>query len=517
MTAVASTDVHNTVFDVLIAGSGFGGATAAYALSRAGLRVLLVERGGWPSRDETDWNARAILVEGRYRGETPLLVRQEGAAKAVETFPNQVVGGNSVFSDGAMLRLRTTDFARWPISYSDLEPHYAEAEALVEVHGRAGEDPCGPPRTGDYPFPPLALTGPARRIYDAATALGLHPFQLPIGINHFGPREPRCLNCSTCDGFPCRIGAKNDMTQTALKKADPNRLTILARTEVARLFERDGRIVGVEVIDRQAGTKSGHRLKLSARTYILSGGALGTPALMLRSGLARLDQSGALGRNLMRHCNAMVGYLFPFRTNPQAINHKQICISDRYESVRATEGTALGVIQDMGTPPREVMRTMGPRGLRWAASLWAANLQTLLCVAEDEPRPENRVALVPERVDAAGLPVAEVVHDYTDADRRRRDTLVALARRVLRRAGGLVGKVRLIESFSHVVGTARFSRSRMDGVLDPDCRFWAVANLYVVDGSFMPTSGGVNPSLTITANALRVARRIAATLARGAA
>ena len=178
-------------------------------------------------------------------------MRQEGATEAVETFPNEVVGGNSVFFGGATLRLRTTDFARWPISYADLEPHYAEAEALLEVHGRAGEDPCGPPRTGDYPFPPLALTAPARRIYDAATALGLHPFQLPIAINHFGPREPRCLNCFTCDGFPCRIGAKNDMTQTALKKADPTRLTILARTEVARLFERDGRIVGLEAIDRR--------------------------------------------------------------------------------------------------------------------------------------------------------------------------------------------------------------------------------------------------------------------------
>ncbi|HSS39637.1 MAG TPA: FAD-dependent oxidoreductase, partial [Polyangia bacterium] len=235
MTAAAPVDFQNTVFDVLIAGSGFGGATAAYALSRAGLRVLLVERGGWPNRDETDWNGRAILLEGRYRGETPLLVRQEGATEAVETFPNAVVGGNSVFFGGATLRLRTTDFARWPISYADLEPHYAQAEALLEVHGRAGEDPCGPPRTGDYPFPPLALTGPARRIRDAAAALGLHPFQLPIAINHFGPREPRCLNCFTCDGFPCRIGAKNDMTQTALKKADPSRLTILARTEVARL------------------------------------------------------------------------------------------------------------------------------------------------------------------------------------------------------------------------------------------------------------------------------------------
>jgi choline dehydrogenase-like flavoprotein len=509
---VRAPDFATTTFDALIVGSGFGGATAAYALSRAGLSVLLVERGGWVHRDETDWNGRAILLEGRYRGETPLLVQQNGATAARETFPNEVVGGNSIFFGGATLRLRATDFERWPVSYADLEPHYAAAEALLEVHGRAGEDPCEPPRSTDYPFAPLELTEPARRIRDAAAALGLHPFQLPVALNHRGGREPRCINCFTCDGFPCRIGAKNDVTQTALKKADPARLTLLARTIAARLLvAADGGIAGLEAIDRDGG----RRLTLRARAYVLSAGALGTPALMLRSGLAPLDRSGALGRYLMRHCNGMVGYVFPFRTNPEAINHKQICITDGYESVRAREGTALGVIQDMCMPPREVVRVLGPPGFRWAASLSADRIQTLLCVAEDEPRAENRVELASERTDPFGLPLARVLHDYTDADRGRRDMLIALARRILRRAGGLAGKVRLIDSFSHAVGTARFSRSREAGVLDPDCRFWASPNLFVVDGSFMPSSGGVNPSLTITANALRVSGRIAARLARG--
>jgi choline dehydrogenase-like flavoprotein len=162
----------------------------------------------------------------------------------------------------------------------------------------------------------------------------------------------------------------------------------------------------------------------------------------------------------------------------------------------------------MCMPPPEVVRALGPPGFRWAAGASAGRIQTLICIAEDDPRPENRVTLSAEQVDPAGLPVAVVTHAYGEADLRRRDALVRAARKVLRKAGGLLGKVRLIDSFSHAVGTVRFGRSPEDSVLDPTCRMWRLPNLYVVDGSVMPTSGGVNPSLTITANALRVAAHI---------
>ena len=326
--APPNVDLERTVFDVLVVGSGFGGGTTAYALSRAGLKVLLVERGGWPARDETDWNGRAILLEGRYKGETPVDVRQGGAGADLETFPNEVVGGNSIFFGGAALRLRATDFARWPIAYADLEAHYGEAEALLEVHGQAGDDPCEPPRSSPYPYPPAELTAPARRIADAARALGLHPFHIPVAINHAGTREPRCINCFTCDGFPCRIGAKNDVTQTALAKADPEQPGG-RRAHAGRAAGRARRT------DRgrrgHMNRDSGRRLTLQARATVLSGGAIGSAALMLRSGLGARDASGTLGRYLMRHCNAMIGYVFPFRTNPDGVNHKRsaspICTS----------------------------------------------------------------------------------------------------------------------------------------------------------------------------------------------
>ena len=133
----------------------------------------------------------------------------------------------------------------------------------------------------------------------------------------------------------------------------------------------------------------------------------------------------------------------------------------------------------------------------------------MICIAEDEPQASNRVSLT-EATDRWGLPVATVDHHYAPADLRRRGLLIRAARRILRRAGGIGGKVRMIESFSHAVGSVRMGADAASGALDPDCRMWAFPNLFVVDGSFMPTSGGVNPSLTITANALRVAERLKA-------
>ncbi|HVR64590.1 MAG TPA: GMC family oxidoreductase [Polyangia bacterium] len=496
--------IEDAVFDVVIVGSGFGGASAAYTLSQAGLRTLLVERGGAVNRDDQDWNGRAILVDGRYRGDTPVLVRQEGAKDATPMFNNEVVGGNSIFFGGASLRLRAADFASWPISYAILEPFYGQAESLLEVHGNAGEDPCEPPRSAEYPFPLPELTDPARRIYEAAKKIGLHPFRLPLAINHQGSRRPRCLNCFTCDGFPCKIGAKNDVTTTLLLKARQDCLTVLPRVLATRLVHRDGRVSALEAVERD----SGRRLSLKAKAFVVSGGAIGTPALLLRSGLEALDRSQSIGRFLMRHCNGMIGFVFPFRTNPKAVNHKQVGISDLYEARRPVDGKAVGIIQDMCMPPPDVVRLKGPRGFRWAAALVASSIQTLICIAEDEAQRENRVFLSSSDLDRWDLPLTIVEHSYSAADKARRALLVRTAKRILRAAGGVIGKVDMIRSFSHAVGTVRFGASAEAAPLDVNCRLHGVANLFVVDGSFMPSSGGVNPSLTIAANALRVAGHV---------
>lgn len=488
---------------VAIVGSGFGGAFSAYALTRAGIDTLLIERGSWPKRDDDDWNSRQILIDSRYRSPSALRVTQyDGAAKDVAI--NQVVGGNSVFYGGAALRLRPNDMQSWPLSYQQMEPFYQRAEELLEVHGRRGEDPFEPPANAALPYAPPPYTAPAQRIFDAAEKLGYRPFHLPVAVNYHNPKRSQCISCFTCDGFPCKLEAKNDAVTTALAQANSAKLRILTDTIATRLeIDPDGRVTALACLADAGQTP----LRIEAETFIVAGGALQSPALLLRSGLQTRDRSDTLGRYLMRHCNAIVGYVFWRKTNPELVNHKQICISHFYEDQREQHACAVGVIQDMCMPPADAVKHLAPRGVRTMAYLLSRRIQSLLCIAEDIPQAENRIALAEAR-DDVGLERIEITHNYHPSDIERRDYLVKRARRVLRRAGGKIGQVRLIDSFSHAVGTVRFGHRDDQAVLDTDCRAFATKNLYVVDGSFMPTSGGVNPSLTIAANALRVADRL---------
>ena len=490
-------------YDVIVVGSGFGGSAAAYSFAKAGLKTLLLERGNRVRRDALDWSPREILLKKRYKSESPVYVKQydDRAFKAV--YPNEAVGGMSVFYGGASLRLREKDFARWPIRYADLEGYYSQAEKMLEVHGDAGEDVHEPRRSEGYPFEGVELTPPARRIFTAARELGYKPFKIPLAINFTNSARTVCLKCTTCDGFPCKVEAKNDLTVTVLQKAQAFDLEIMPDTIVRRLVEKNGKIVSIECIDR----RSGKGFDLSAATVILSAGALHSPAILLRSGLEAYENCRFIGRFLMRHCNAIVTYVFPFQTNPDRVFHKQICLTDFYEDLRVKSGCAVGILQDIYTPAPEVIGHFAPAGSKTLASLAAGYMQNLLCIAEDEPNFDNSVRLSSD-TDDYGLEIVEVVHQYSPGDYERRDYLVERARKILRGAGGVIPYLYKLDTFSHAVGTLRCGEDSKESVLDRDCRFWGIENLFVLDGSFMPASGGVNPSLTIAANAFRVADRI---------
>lgn len=511
-----------THVNAVVIGTGFGGAMTARQLVKAGRSVLLLERGRWAQRDETAWDATALYVHRMYQSDAPYIISQGRRDKSV--YPNATVGGNSVFYGAASFRLREADFALrreldgevaslfvdWPISYADLAPYYDEAERLLGVVGVAGTDPTEPPRAGGYMAAPPAYGSPARRLAQAARQLDLRPFPLPLAINFHGANgRARCLQCMTCDLYPCKIEAKNDLSVTVLPEAEEGGATIRTQAVATRLVRAGGRVAAVDCLD--VGT--GETFRVSCDVAVVSGGAISSARLLLASGLGELEPHGALiGRYLMRHCSGVAIGVFPFRTNPEKMFHKQVAITDFYFGHPDGRGPAgpWGMLQALQVPPPEFVHAeLGSRFWAWLASLTLGNHVYLLCLAHDVPVRDNRVELDTTHRDPHGQPTARVTYRHHRHDLRARHGLYREAGRILRKAGAVVRLRKPIHTFSHAVGTCRFGTDPDHAVLDPTCRVFGLPNLFVVDGSFMPTSGGVNPSLTIAANGLRVGAHIA--------
>jgi choline dehydrogenase-like flavoprotein len=517
-------------YDVVVIGSGFGGAMVAHELVRAGRRVLLVERGGWVERGAHLWDEVGGFFQhtAAYTTETAYRVSQRAVRRGAERWDREgicaCVGGPSLFYGGASFRFREADFeptpeiagdsgAEWPFGYAELEPYYSRAERLLGIAGEAGVDPTEPPRSAPYPVAPAPLSPLSRRVADAARGLGLHPFPIPLALNRDPEAGALCQACTTCDAYACAIGAKNDLATRVLSPLLGRGLDLRPDTVAVRLRERGGRVVAVECVDR----RSGEPLRFEGERFVLSAGALASPHLLLASGLERLNPGGAVvGRYLMRHCNAFVYGIFPAPPNRERVHHKQVAIHDYYfgdPGGRAPKGKLGNLQQIMAPQTGAVLRWAAgrerlSRALAPAVRAITRHMTGLQVIAEDQPRPENRLVLDPSERDRFGLPTPRVHHRYTERDLAARAALVRRAGEVLRAAGARLLFPYHVTTFSHVVGTVRTGRDPARSALDEDCRFRGVENLHVVDGSFMPTSAAVNPSLTIAANALRVGERI---------
>ncbi|MBK8921720.1 MAG: GMC family oxidoreductase [Saprospirales bacterium] len=509
--------MDKTVYDALIIGSGFGGSMAAHQLVGAGMKVLMLERGSWVTRSPENWGMRGpVDLTAHYDSASPIRVEAGGNKKVMGLYTS--VGGPSVFYGGVSFRFREQDFeanteitsgsgAAWPLRYRDLEPYYGQAENLLNISGEAGKDPTEPRRSAPFPQGPAPLAGISIRLKTAAEDLRLRPFQLPLAINYSDNGRPKCINCTTCDTYACAISAKNDLSVTVLPGLTSRGLTLRANTVVTRLQAAGGRIRAVEGVCRETG----RRLQFRARLVVLSAGALASPHLLLASGLHEINPGGrVIGRYLMRHVNAIIFGIFPGKADPQTRFHKQLAIMDYYFGLPQTPGawSKLGSLQQMPTPPAGLVQQAVPGILGKWLSRGVPLLTGLLAIAEDQPQFSNQLVIDRVRQDAFGLPQPVIRHHYTGRDRAALGVLVREAKKILRRSGAVATYVHPIRTFSHAVGTVRMGYDPADSALDENCRFRGIGNLYVVDGSFMPTSAAVNPSLTIAANALRIGEGI---------
>lgn len=531
-------DITERRWDVIVVGTGMGGATLGFALAKAGKRVLFLEKGrAGRSPDSlkgrypdemlaasalSDAQRQDILANG---GREWLAIEDRSAWKSRTYVPfiGAGAGGSTALYGMALERFFPEDFAprawfasqdgsstpeTWPIEYGELAPFYDEAERLFRVRGTA--DPLRGAGFRPAYLEPPALSKGADELHHFLEGQGCHPYRLPMACE-FMP------GCDCCQGYLCPNPCKNDSSRICVEPAlAQHGATLLEECEVVRVDATRTRV------ERVVCRHHGQTLSIAAEIVVLAAGALHSPAILLRStseawpdGLA--NRSGLVGRNLMRHYIDL--YVLRPQTAPcERPAWKELAFNDFY----LVDGQKLGSVQGFGALPpapqlvqslfddlrqgplpgaQALLRPLRPLLRRFLESRLHGRL-ILASVVEDRPYLENRVELGPD----GGLRLIYRLHPN---ERRRIAAMRDRMGRLLRPYRPMrIKQAENNQRLAHACGTCRFGTDPAASVLDAHNRAHGLDNLYVVDASFMPSSGGINPSLTIAANALRVARHL---------
>jgi choline dehydrogenase-like flavoprotein len=506
----------NGHYDVIIIGTGAGGGTLANILAPSGKKILVLERGTFLPKEKANWDSKEVVQKDRYRTSE---VWYDKKGKAIHPLTHYFVGGNTKFYGSALYRFRERDFEKvihrdgispeWPLKYQDFAPYYTQAERLYEVHGQRGFDPTEPPSSEDYPFPPISHEPYIQQINYALKDKGFHPSYQPLGIklNEVNRFLSACIRCDTCDGFPCLIDAKADADVNGVRPAMvyPN-LTLLTEAKVLRLHTNaSGRqVTGVEA------EIAGNSQMFSGEIVVVACGAINSAVLLLKSandqhpnGLA--NSSNLVGRNYMAHKYAAVVAL-SMKPNP-LVFPKTLAVNDFYWGEKGFD-YPMGNVQLTGKISEEKAAINGlpfvPRGIYKAVANRAVGW---FLMTEDLPDPNNRVRVKDEKI----------FLDYTNNNEEAFNRLIKRWKQVLKSIDSdkKVGSSSLyittkfsLKDVGHQCGTCRFGEDTKTSVLDINCRTHDIDNLYVVDGSFFPSSAALNPTLTIMANALRVGEHL---------
>ncbi|MDE2398404.1 MAG: GMC family oxidoreductase [Burkholderiales bacterium] len=504
-------------YDLILIGSGAGGGTLAHQLAPSGKRILILERGDYLPREKANWDPTAVFVENRYVSKENWF---DADGAPFQPGVHYFVGGATKMFGAALFRLREQDFsahrtadgmtADWPLRYADLEPYYTQAERLYQVHGRRGDDPTDPPASAPYPFTPVSHEPRIQEIADDLQRAGYKPAYAPCAVllDEADPPHSRCIRCNTCDGYPCLVHAKADAEVIAVRPAleHPN-VTLLTNAFVQRLqTDAGGRSITAVVVERK-----GQREEYTADLVVVSCGAANSAKLLLMSAnerhpLGLANGSDLVGRNYMFH-NAMALVALSLRENPTQFQ-KTLSINDFYFGASDYE-FPLGNIQMIG-------KSQGPmfqgdaHGLAPGFSLdWIADHAVdFWLTSEDLALPQNRIS-----VNGKG----EIRLAYTPTNVEPLNRLRGKLQEMLGHMGMhphllpntlYMGKYIPIAGVAHQSGTCRFGTDPKTSVLDIHCKAHELDNLYVVDTSFFPSIGAVNPSLTAIANALRVGEHL---------
>ncbi len=508
-------------FDVIIIGTGAGGGTLAHTLASSGKQVLLLERGDFLPRETQNWSPDDVFIDGRYISEDTWY---DSGGTAFQPQVHYFVGGATKLYGAALYRLRPEDFGEiqhvdgispaWPVGYDEFEPFYTKAEQLYQVHGTHGEDPTEGPFSEQYPAPPVSHEPRLQEISDALTAKGYHPFSAPCGIllDESDRNRSQCIRCAWCDGYPCMVHAKADAEVMAVRPSLQSPTVRLETGATVTKLETDpsGRTVTGVVVDR-GGVPEVYR----AAIVVVAAGAANSAKLLLNSandahptGLA--NGSDQVGRNYMFHnCKALVSLS---KEANDTVFQKTLGINDFYFA-GGDRKWPLGNIQMVGKSNAGAMKGEEPKltllAPHWTLEDVAKHAVDWWLTTEDLPRPDNRVTVD----DGGNIHLA-----YEATNNEEADGLYKELRTILNHVGMADHHI-LSKNFymsmsvpvagcAHQAGTARFGTDPATSVLDVNCKAHQLDNLYVVDTSFFPSIGAVNPALTAMANAIRVGEHL---------
>lgn len=510
-------------YDMIVIGTGAGGGTLTYRLAASGKRILVLERGSFLPREKQNWDTKTVFNSDRYHN-SEVWYDKNGA----ELHPGMsyFVGGNTKVYGAALFRLREKDFEKythrdgispeWPLKYHDFEPYYVQAEKLYQVHGKMGQDPTEPYRSEDFPYSAVSHEPRIQEVHDALVTKGLHPYHTPMGI-HLNEAQrylSTCIRCNTCDGYPCLVQAKSDAEISAMRPVmGQENVTLLTEAKVLKLHTSpSGREVSQVEVEWQ-----GERHFFSGDLVAIACGAINSSVLLLRSandqhpnGLA--NSSDLVGRYFMKH---VLGSIIGISQKPNPTQfQKTLSINDFYWGEAGYE-FPMGQIQTLGKVNKEALEGSADAYAPLTPEQVATHSIDWWLTTEDLPDPNNRIMADGDKI----------ILDYTEnnaepyarLEERWIDILKSIdcGDKILPHCSYFVkgsksyftGKLPL-DGVGHQVGTCRFGEDPKTSVLDLNCRTHDVDNLYVVDGSFFCSSGAVNPTLTIIANALRVGDRI---------
>ena len=512
-------------YDLCIIGAGVGGGAMALSLAPTGKKILLLNKLGSLPREAANWDPEALFVHGRYRADETWVNGETG-----ERFRPGMwywLGGNTKVYGSALLRLRPEDFGAlqtmdglspaWPISYDDLAPYYDRAEQIYHVHGKRGADPFEPPAGGPFPHPPARHSARIAEVAEGLRAGGLQPFELPMGfkMSHENPgggpfilRETfEAMGRAAYDGYPDLLHLKCDAeTATVLPATAYDNVHLVTDAHVERLVasESGREVAAVEAI------VDGGRQTFTADAFALCAGAVNSAAILLRSATDRqpaglANSSGHVGRHFMRHVTSKL-YTAASQTPNPTLFQKTLAVNDFYFGIPGDpewEGVPLGHIHLMGKHRGWQILQDIPAGAMTPeeADAFAANSVDWWVQGEDLPLADNRIDLAPD---------GSVRVFYTETNRAAQEKLMDVLVDALRPLG-FDRELRVpmpLGVVNHQCGTCRMGEDPATSVVGPHGRAHDVANLFIADASVFPSSGATNPTLTIAANAFRVADHI---------